>query len=851
MAPTRGHHRRERPPTLELMEPRNLLSFLAPSEFDAGLATTRVAVADVNGDGIPDLVSASDQANGGLFVLLGNGDGSFRPAIESATGFRASAPVIADFNGDGIPDVATASGVLSISLGNGDGTFKPPIFSSFPVTVSQPAVGDLNGDGIPDLVCVVVSSSTGNDSAVVLLGNGNGTFKPPVYLAGGLGTDTVAIADVNGDGKSDLITATDLGAVGVLLGNGDGTFRPANFFPAGQQPVDIAVADFDGDGHPDLVTANYTVGGRTVSVLLGSGDGSFRLAGSYAAGPFTTAVAVGDFNGDGRPDIVTANPTGSVREDGTATVLLGNGDGTFRVMAPFAAGPGVRAVTVADLNQDGTPDLVAPNHRGGPLTVLLGNGNGTFRAPVGLSVGPIPESAILADLNGDGVPDLVTANDMSSGTVRVLLGNGDGTYHSGVSYPAGAYPDAVAAADVNGDGILDLLTPNSSTNSVSVLLGNGDGSFQASRSFATGSTPVDLQAADVNGDGILDLVTADLNASAGGGAVSVLLGNGDGTFRSPLTYAVGAYPESVAVADVNGDGEPDLLVAFEGNPSLADGAVGIFFGNGDGTFQPLRTVFAGPAPVAVKVADLNGDGIPDLAVANYTGPGNVSVLLGIGDGTFQTPQSYSAGFALNSLAVVDVNGDGIPDLAAADSYGTVSVLLGTGDGYFLPALNYYGGPDPACVVAGDVNGDGWPDLITTNPGSGTISLLINAADWSPPPSRGSPGRVTLHHLPLDFRYLGAEGARPPDGRTAVPDSLLSMAAPLADSPEAMPSPSETSDGLTAGEERLRVAVVKAAPPTTPLVGSRERPAHGLDPVLGMEWWLVSDFQSFPFDMPLP
>lgn len=425
-----------------------------------------------------------------------------------------------------------------------------------------------------------------------------------------------------------------------------------------------------------------------------------------------------------------------------------------------------------------------------------------------------------------------------------------GTYMTGIN------PQAVAVGDFNGDGIADLAVANQGSSpyayqdgSVSVLLGNGDGTFQDAQTLVSGFAVKAVTVADVNNDGIPDVVAVGHMPT--NDVAVVLLGNGDGTFRSPLTYAVGAYPESVAVADVNGDGEPDLLVAFEGNPSLADGAVGIFFGNGDGTFQPLRTVFAGPAPVAVKVADLNGDGIPDLAVANYTGPGNVSVLLGIGDGTFQTPQSYSAGFALNSLAVVDVNGDGIPDLAAADSYGTVSVLLGTGDGYFLPALNYYGGPDPACVVAGDVNGDGWPDLITTNPGSGTISLLINAADWSPPPSRGSPGRVTLHHLPLDFRYLGAEGARPPDGRTAVPDSLLSMAAPLADSPEAMPSPSETSDGLTAGEERLRVAVVKAAPPTTPLVGSRERPAHGLDPVLGMEWWLVSDFQSFPFDMPLP
>jgi hypothetical protein len=397
------------------------------------------------------------------------------------------------------------------------------------------------------------------------------------------------------------------------------------------------------------------------------------------------------------------------------------------------------SVAVADVNGDGKPDLVVTDcsftggctgNKTGAVGVLMGNGDGTFQAAMVYSSGGyvFATSVAVADVNGDGKPDLLVTNtcaisdDCSNGSVTVLLNNGDGTFQTAVPYNSGGQaPYSVAVADVNGDGKPDLLVANScasypncaNVGVIGVLLGNGDGTFQTAATYGSGGWQADsIAVADVNGDGKPDLLAMNECASGASsgdcpnttGLVGVLLGNGDGTFQTVVTYDSGVLlGRFVAVADVNGDGKPDLLTAgcsTEGTTSfnclvdnIPNGAVGVLLGNGDGTFQTAVAYNSGAQePYSVAVADVNGDGRPDLAVANFLCLINscpfdlVGVLLGNGDGTFQTAATYGSGAeGTASIAVADVNGDGKPDLLVANScgtdvcfdYGTVGVLINT------------------------------------------------------------------------------------------------------------------------------------------------------------------------------
>ena len=381
--------------------------------------------------------------------------------------------------------------------------------------------------------------------------------------------------------------------------------------------------------------------GLASSQLDPSAPVSFASALTYSSGGYyADSIAVADVNGDGKPDLIVSNycETSSECANGTVSVLLGNGNGTFQPAVTYSTGAyHASSVAVADVNGDGKPDLLVANFcqssgdcANGTLSVLLGNGDGTFQSPVTYNSGGYGASSVaIVDVNGDGKPDLVLANQCvsspcaSEGAVDVLLGNGDGTFQTAVAYYSGGYGlVSVATADVNGDGKPDLLVANlcaSSSScgngSVGILLGNGDGTFQAAVTYSSGGqNSASLTVFDVNGDGKPDLLVANSCASAtcNNGTVSVLIGNGDGTFQTAVTYASGgSYPESVAVADVNGDAKPDLLLANDGN-------IGVLLGNGDGTFQAAVTFSSGgiDEPSSVAVADVNGDGMPDVLVAN-------------------------------------------------------------------------------------------------------------------------------------------------------------------------------------------------------------------------------------------
>ena len=359
------------------------------------------------------------------------------------------------------------------------------------------------------------------------------SFSPAAdYSTVGFAPYAVAIADVNGDGAPDMIVAnactgttngvdcaTNYGSVVVLLGNGDGTFNPAvTYVSGGYSSLGVAVGDVNGDGKLDIVLINsYAVINGTVSdsessvsVLLGNGDGTFKPSVSYVSGPGgSKLVVIADVNGDGKPDLVTASVYGnSVCGEGGVNVLLGNGDGTFKpAVTCLSGGYYPYAIAVADLNDDGKPDVIVVNREeyetgGGQgwVTVLLGNGDGTFQTPqtgVGYASGGLGgESLAVADVSGDGKPDVIVGNQCTAfnnssscaeplvGVIGVLLGNGDGTFQTAAPYSLGGYvADSVDVADMNGDGIPDIVAASAcnldcSAGWVNVLLGIGDGTFQ-------------------------------------------------------------------------------------------------------------------------------------------------------------------------------------------------------------------------------------------------------------------------------------------------------------------------------------------------------------------------------------
>ena len=726
----------------------NGASFAQPggSPVGVGVSPEPVREADFNLDGKPDLAVANIDSNN-VTILLGNGGGGFAQPAGSpvAAGSTPASMAVGDFNLDGKPDLAIGifnDASVTILLGDGSGGFTQAPGS--PVGVGflprSVAVGDFNLDGKPDLA----AANQGSDSLTILLGNGSGGFAQAAGSPIGVGSHpfSLAIGDFNRDGKADVAVAnSNSDSVSILLGNGIGGFTQPAGSPVGvgSFPDSIAAGDFNLDGKSDLVVTNFS--SNNVTILLGDGGGGFsEPAGSpVGSGIHPQSVRIGDFNLDGNPDLAMANPGSN-----NVTVLFGDGSGGFSEPAgsPLSAESAPSALAVQDFNLDGKPDLAVVNRVSNNVTILLNtcdafpcSGIG-FIQPAGspVSAGVHPRSVATADLNLDGKPDLAVANEASH-NVTILLGNGNGgfTQPAGSPVGVGTQPVSLSAGDFNLDGKPDLAVVNAFSSNATILLGNGSGGFAeaAGSPIGVGINPLSVALGDFNLDGKPDLAVAN----SGSDNVMILLGNGTGGFTGSIVGAETA-PAAVAAGDFNIDGKPDLAVANNASNNIT-----ILLGNGTGAFsQPAGSpIGAGNTPVSIAVGDFNIDGKSDLAVANHN-PGSVTILLGNGSGGFTQPAGspVGAGALPLSVAVGDFNRDGKPDLAVANDLvsNNVTILLGNGSGGFSqPAGSpLAAGSFPFFVAVGDFNLDGKGDLAVANLISDDVTILLNACGGNTSPT---------------------------------------------------------------------------------------------------------------------
>jgi FG-GAP-like repeat/Dockerin type I domain len=784
-------------------------SVAGPQVGGAGMLTA--VTGDFNGDGIPDFATAgfycANPSGDAITVYLGDGHGGFQTPMIFPAGQCVANIAKGRVRGNGAPeDLVVVNAFydgmgLAVLLGNGDGSFAAPILIPFPNTPAAAAIADVNGDGKADLIVVGATDGQTADSLnniAVLFGHGDGTFDPPVFSQGFASLNNVQVADVNNDGKPDLILST-ADEIAVAIGNGDGTFLPPYVVleepstvlsvnppgPIANGLVDFVLADFNGDGNLDIAAAED---GERVDVLLGTGTGSFLGPVTYLNTQHQTGfggghVATAKLTNSGHLDLVVTSGYGT-----TLGIFYGNGDGTFQTTPVVYPLPQFddEALILADVNSDGLPDIVigtagarsiTPNY----LTILLNQGNGSFGpAPAEFSNVAVnnntanptnPIGLTLADLTGNGKLDLVTTNwgypieTLTNGqipvpptvnptagtvdahsTISVFPGNGDGTFGAEQQYEVGARPIAVQSADLTGDGKKDLVVVNAVENTVSLLKGNGDRTFQPAISVAVGQGPTSLALGDFNGDGKLDVAVTNVSDNT----VSILLNQstpGNLSLVVAGTYPVDLNPSGIVARDFNHDGKMDLAVVNAGDYTSPNGAttLSVLLGNGDGTFggattQVLWGGFYGSGGDGIAVGDF-GNGQQDLAVANFS-KGEVMVLKGHGDGTFESAGTYTAGDGTEGIVVADFNGDGKLDIAVnnLNDY-TVTLLVGNGDGTFVSAaqktddrarpFGWASWGYPAFIAAGDLTGKGRPDIVLTHIFEQTASVLRNLTTGVP------------------------------------------------------------------------------------------------------------------------
>ncbi len=680
---------------------------------------------DFNGDGHKDvLLIHSHESARVISVLLANGIGPFAAPVLTTidTDYGPYAAGIGDVNEDGTLDLVLTKGEsFGVLFGNGDGTFtQGPAFPGSTFLTGPVTLGDFNGDQHLDVAAGNIGDPTMNSHAVeVHFGNGTGSFSGLVELPGG-GVGVLETLDINADGNTDLLVSRNFGNQ-IYLGSAAGTFTPGPGTSEGR----VAPGDFNHDGKLDLALAAGQTHSWYVQVWFANGDGTLTGGAKYSCGYAASDISAADVDGDGNPDLLTPSYNSSV------TVMRGKADGTFHAPETWVGGPASYNIVTDDFDRDGKVDFVTPAHDQGGINRLAfvrGKGDGTFHTshirhtgsvvPVHYPGLEITGTAI-ADMNGDDHPDVVISQDKPSpgfgnGDIGVLLNDGTGRLAAPLLTDATVPAGPFAARDVNNDGKIDVVTISSpyDTPRPRTLLGNGDGTFGTPIPFSVNGAGF-MFLDDFAGDANLDLFVDSSDF------VTVYPGNGSGTFGTGIRTNLSDSQDAVT-GDLNGDGKMDW-VGWNVFSATA------FVNDGTGHFAALASMEIDGEVSAL--ADFTGDGKADLLLTNYWGL--TETLPGNGDGTFGPPipfwiEPVSSGPVTAPLvATADFDGDGKLDVAL-----DTSVFLGNGDGRFRARAraqirNITG------TAAGDMDGNGSPDLVTVNRYADDVAVFLTRTTSDP------------------------------------------------------------------------------------------------------------------------
>lgn len=646
------------------------------------------------------------------------------------------------------------------------------------VTASQGLdVADLNGDGFDDIVQINARHTV----VTVVLGSAEGYGRDRTEIPTGSSNETLALADLDGDGAPDLVVARqgeftpeDTGSLAVFMGSRDGSFGPQIDYPAGIAPQSVALADFDGDGRMDAAVANGGSFGApslppdngSLSILLGDGAGGFGAPATQPVGNGPRSVLAFEANGDGNLDLAVAN-----RDDGSVAVLLGSGDGGVGAPRAFAVGARPTFLGSADFNGDGHSDIAVLHRMTATISMWLGDGAGSYRANGRYLCGSNIRSFDIMQPGADARPTIISP-DGSGNSYLLLVADTDGTLVAPAAYPVGPTPGAAAAGDFDGDGEMDLAVGSSEQAAVLFSPKPFDHNQQTPQLLG-GAGAHAVAVADFNGDGRDDL------ASSEGSSAVVREGRADKTWGAPMPLNTGGRVRDLTTLDANGDGRIDLAV-------LKDSTVALYLG-GAGGLGARAELPAAAGAHAVAAADFNNDGLDDLLVAGET---QAAVLPATGSGGFGPAVSIASTGRLQAAATGDFNNDDNPDAAVsgiveASSFRFGVLLIpGDGAGGFGQPIVTESDFGPADLSAQDFNRDGYLDLFVAHCCGETNLTFLQGTGNGEFAATSLPGGASPTSLAAaDFDRdgdLDLAVAADGDGRTAGSVSILANNAPPVD-----------------------------------------------------------------------